>query len=119
MTDPVDVFGDEDDNLALESAPLIKTRVRKVAAAAPAVERRTRIVLEDNEQIPPTGQFIGADGKGFMIRPGEPVDVPDSVLNVLDTAVASTPITDANGTVLGYRDRLRFPYRIWSERRSG
>lgn len=87
-------------------------------AAKAAVERRTRIVLEDNDMIPPNGQFFGADGKGFMIRPGEEVDVPDSILGILDTAIMSVPVTDGASTVVGYRDRLRFPYRVVTTRRA-
>lgn len=90
-------------------------RPTKKAAAA---ERRTRIVLEDNDQISPNGQFFGADGKGFMIRPGEEVDVPDSILSILDTAVMSVPVTDGSSSVIGYRDRLRFPYRVVTSRRA-
>jgi hypothetical protein len=81
-------------------------------------ERRVRIVLEDNDQISPNGQFFGVNGKGYMIRPGEEVDVPESILNVLDTAVMSVPVTDGSSTVIGYRDRLRFPYRIITSRRA-
>lgn len=81
------------------------------------VGRRTRIVLEDNDQIGPSGQFFGADGKGYMLRPGEEADVPDSILNILDTAVTSIPVTDSSQTVIGYRERLRFPYRIITARR--
>ncbi len=86
----------------------------------PAVDsaRRTRIILEDNEQIGPSGQYFGADGKGYMIRPGEEVEVPDSILDILDCAVMSVPITDGSQSVIGYRDRLRFPYRVITARRA-
>jgi hypothetical protein len=86
-------------------------------AAVVEAPRRTRIVLEDNDQIGPSGQFFGADGKGYMLRPGEEADVPDSILNILDTAVGSVPVTDSSQTVIGYRDRLRFPYRVIAPRR--
>lgn len=108
----------------LAPAPIPKAKkshhAKARAPAAPKVvvaERRTRIILEDNDQIGPSGQFFGADGKGYMLRPGEEADVPDSILNILDTAIGSVPVVDATQTVIGYRDRLRFPYRIITPRR--
>jgi hypothetical protein len=74
---------------------------------------RTKIILEENENIPPSGQFIGVNGVGYLIVPGVEVNVPESVLEVLDNAVMSFPVQDPyTKQVIGYRDRLRFPYRI-------
>ena len=75
-------------------------------------ERRVRILLEENDGIPPTGQFFGAQGKGYVLRPGEEADVPMSIVNILDSAVMSVPVVDSGKRVTHYRDRLRFPYRV-------
>jgi hypothetical protein len=70
-------------------------------------------VLEDNENIPPTGLFIGHNGRGFILRSGEKAMVPEELLNVLNDAVWSAPIVDeATRQIIGYRKRLRFPYRF-------
>lgn len=78
---------------------------------APA-QRRVKIILEENDNIPPTGQFFGADGKGYVLRPGEKAEVPMSIISILNTAVMSTPVFGDGQRVSGYRDRLRFPYRV-------
>jgi hypothetical protein len=82
-----------------------------VSASTPG-KVRVRIILEDNDSIPPTGQFFGANGRSYILRPGEEADVPPEVISILDTAVMDTPVVDpTTKQVLGYRQRLRFPYR--------
>jgi hypothetical protein len=78
----------------------------------PKPQPRIRIVLEDNENIPPGGQFVQVNGMPYMLQPNMEMDVPVSVLDVLDHAVMSVPVKDDNMNVIGYRDRLRFPYRV-------
>jgi hypothetical protein len=112
---PQDNLGDSGEEVVVTK--LVDAPKPKKQAAAP-VARRTRIILEDSAEISPSGQFFGADGVGFMLRPGEEADVPDSILNILDTAVMSVPIKDGSDTVVGYRDRLRFPYRVITARRT-
>jgi hypothetical protein len=73
--------------------------------------RRVKILLEETSEIPPTGQFIGYNGVGYVLRPGEAADVPEGLLNVLDNAVMSVPIVNGD-QVVGFRDKLRFPYRV-------
>ena len=83
------------------------------AAKVPNAAATRRILLEESESIPPTGLFVGVNGRGFLIRPGEPVDVPLSVIEVLDHAVMSTPQMDpSTQQVTGYRERMRYPYRV-------
>lgn len=79
-------------------------------------EPRIRIVLEENENIPPTGQFISADGVAFILRPGEAADVPMSVVRILDDAIQAVPQIDpSTKQVVGYRNKKRFPYSVVRE----
>ena len=73
----------------------------------------TTIILDENDDIPPTGLFVGHNGRSFMIRPGYEVDVPDEVLEILDHAVGKVPVVDPmSKKVVDYRKRHRFPYRV-------
>lgn len=71
-----------------------------------------KIVLEENEEIPPTGLFVGLNGRGYLIRPGEEVEVPSGVVEILEHAITSVPQVDPQTRqVVGYRDRMRYPFR--------
>jgi len=76
-------------------------------------EEKVTIVLEENDNIPPTGQFIQVNERSWMLRPGEPVEVPITLVNVLEQAVQDVPQVDpVTKQIVGYRKRLRFPYRV-------
>lgn len=84
----------------------------KTAAKGIVPAERTWIILEENDEIPPTGQFIGHNGNGYLLKPGEPALVPNHIIEILDHAVTSSPVTDpTTKQVIGHRDRMRFPYR--------
>lgn len=82
---------------------------RKVATAKPDT---VKIVLEENDEIPPTGLFVGLNGRGYLIRAGEEVSVPLGVAEILEHAITSVPQMDPQTRqVVGYRDRMRYPFR--------
>lgn len=84
----------------------------KPAPKAADKNARVKIVLEDNDFIPPTGLFVGYNGKTFMIRTGVEVSVPPGVIDILDHAVMSVPVKDPYSLqVVGQRERNRYPYK--------
>lgn len=97
-----------------EVAPKAKP---KAAAKAPATKaqgmpKTIRIILQENDDIPPTGLYLGHNGRGYMIKPGEEVDVPAFLVEILDNAVMESPVRDPQTQqVIGWRQRHRFPYR--------
>jgi hypothetical protein len=75
-------------------------------------EKRVKIILEENEEIPPTGLPIGVNGEVCFVKPGEEVNIKQKFLTVLDNAETSAPIINPGTKAIeGYRTRLRFPYR--------
>lgn len=109
-----DILGDNLSDAAAALGGELPALAQKTAkkAAKPAAEEKVRIMLEDNDEIPPGGQFVQVNGRSFLIRAGVEVDVPLCVVDVLDHAVMSVPVKDEFDSVVGYRDRLRFPYRV-------
>ena len=83
--------------------------------AAKGMPKLTRIIIDEVDNMPPTGQPFGFNGRTFIIRPGEEVDVPDGIINVLNDAVVMKPMVDpVSKKVIGYRQTLRIPYRVIS-----
>ena len=109
-----DVFGPGSDAEA-ETAPA-DPAPKKAAPrrSAPKKEgpKRTKIILQKNSDIPPSGLFIGHNGVGYNLKPGKEADVPDFLLNVLDDAVVRKPVMGDNGRVARYEDSPRFPYQV-------
>ena len=89
-----------------------RAKARGLADTPLSDSPRVRIILEENDNIPPTGLFVGVNGRSFLVRAGEEVEVPVEVVEALNDAVESVPRTDASGNIVDYRNRLRFPYRL-------
>ena len=99
----------------IETAPAPKAPRAKAAVPIAGLPKTIKIILEENDNIPPTGLFLGVNGKGYMLRPGIEVNIPYSVKEVLDHAVMSTPQIDPQtNKIVGYRDRMKYPYRTVS-----
>ena len=93
-----------------ETDETLQPKARKPKSVG--LPKTRKIVLEENDSIPPTGLFLGLNGRGYMLRPGEPVDVPVGLIEILDHAVMSIPIMDPSSMqVVGYREQRRYPYR--------
>lgn len=76
-------------------------------------EERIWIILEDQDDMPPGGVFLSANGKGYKLLPGVEAYVPKCLTHILDCAVLSSPVLDeVTRQVIRYRDRLRYPYRV-------
>jgi hypothetical protein len=93
-------------------ATLTPTTLDESPPKKPVAKGYTRILLEENEHIPPTGLFVAVDGKGYQLTTGVELDVPLSVAGVLTDAMMAFPQTDpSTQQVVGYRQRMRYPFR--------
>lgn len=88
------------------------TSEQKAALAAAGV-KTTRIIIDQTDEIPPSGIFVGHNGRTFMLQAGVEIDCPDFVIDVLNDAIMTAAVTDPEThRVVGHRNRLRIPYRV-------
>ena len=81
---------------------------------------RIIISLEHGDEVPPTGLFVGLNGVGWLLKPNVPCPVVAGIVEILDHAVGSKPVQDPQTLqVVGYQDRLRFPYRVLGHLKAG
>lgn len=82
--------------------------------AAPTATKKERqaVIFIDQEEGKPNYEFVGVNGKGYQIKRGEEVTVPMSVVGVLNNAIATRSVTDADGRISGTQDYLAVPFRI-------
>ena len=104
-------FGSTDEATA-EVASTPKKTAKKGPQKPSMPKGYVRIMLEESDEIPPSGLYIGVNDKSYLLMPGVEVPVPQGVVDVLENAVMSTPRIDPQSKrVVGYKDRHRYPFR--------
>jgi hypothetical protein len=99
-------------NIDQEEAPPPPKKKAKVSGPAEAV-KTVRIILEENDLIPPSGLFLGHNGKGYYLKPGMEANVPMPLIEILNHAIELVPqVNPETGQVDGYREKTKYPYRI-------
>lgn len=71
------------------------------------------IKLNDNEEMPPSGQFFQVNGRFFILKAEIWHRVPSFLLGVIDHAVAEKPVIDDQLRLIGTRAQKRFTYEIF------
>lgn len=103
------------DEIADVAAPTDKKAPTRGAAKKPKVESEEtlyEITLHDSDEIPPNGQFIGLNGKQYLLKPGVRTAVPRGVLDILNNAVHSVPERDETMRIIRWRDAPRLPFTL-------
>lgn len=107
------VFGEGEKTEAPQKAePVTSKKQAPRAASGKKAVKRVRIILAKNDEVPPSGLFLGHNGVGYNLKAGKAADVPEFLLDILDHAVVKRPVMDDNGRVKGYEDSPRFPYQV-------
>lgn len=105
-------ISDAQDELGSNLESAVKAVSKPAHKSVKGMPERVWIQLENNDDIPPTGLFLSHNGLSYLLQTGEPVAVPEFLLEILDNAVLSAPVMDPKTRrVVGHRDRARFPYR--------
>ena len=85
---------------------------KPMAGESKAEETLYEITLHDSDEIPPNGQFIGLNGKQYLLKPGVRTAVPRGVLDILNNAVHSVPERDETMRIIRWRDAPRLPFTL-------
>lgn len=74
------------------------------------------IILDENDNIPPTGQFFGDNGVPYILMPGQKAQVPPGIIEILNNAVMDVPVIDpATRQVIDYKKKRMYPYTLVQE----
>lgn len=114
--DPLDHDGNgaKGGSLKGEKSTRAKGAAKKKGVAVQATEDpdSTWIILDENDDIPPSGLPLSVNGEAIMILPSVPVKVPNRYIEVLDNAVIAKPVIDpVTRQPIDWRPQPRFPYR--------
>lgn len=86
---------------------------KEILASKITPPKTKRIIIEESDSIPPTGLYVGLNGRGYLIQPGVPVNVPIGLIEILDNAKFDAPVIDPlTRRVTGTSRRSRFSYRV-------
>lgn len=102
---------------AAESADLDRSVARQESANTRTLnaQKRVRILIpagrSKHEQCPVP---VGVNGRAYLIERGVEVDVPESVVHVLNLAVEQSPVLDGE-RVTGFRSVPRYPVQVLGE----
>ena len=81
---------------------------------SPAGHIRDRIIIHQTSKIPKEGQFISLNGYSFLAKPGEEIDLPRPVRQMLDTRIERETLVGDDGKEY-HRDIPRITYTLIKE----
>lgn len=102
----------EPDDVAAPADKKAPTRGAAKKSKVESEETLYEITLHDSDEIPPNGQFIGLNGKQYLLKPGVRTAVPRGVLDILNNAVHSVPERDETMRIIRWRDAPRLPFTL-------
>jgi len=88
-------------------------KVQKPSTEVPPIgmPETVRVILDENEHIPPNGQYFGINGTGYLLKAGIEANVPKGIVDILDNAIETVPIVDPDTRrVVGWKQKRRYGY---------
>lgn len=71
------------------------------------------IMLNDNDEIPPSGQYFAVNGRYFILKPNVWYRVPGFLLAVINHAITDRPVQNDQLQLVGVRPQKRFPFETY------
>ena len=96
----------------------VKEEIKAVEFTGPKGHPKDRILIHEAADIPREGMFISLNGYPYLVKPGEEIDIPRPVRQMLDTRVIT--LTSHDDNVKEYtKDIKRINYTLIKENVTG
>ena len=69
--------------MKMANEPMTPKELLASKQAAITPPKTVRIIIEENDAIPPTGLFIGLNGRGYLVQAGVEVNVPAALIETV------------------------------------
>lgn len=103
----------EKKEIVVESNLIIEDAGNKLPPKEKEAEPKVKILIEQQEGVETQERvFVSVNGYAYSIKRGIPVEVPESVVRVLETSIQTKMYQNVESGEITYRDVPRVNFRI-------